>query len=409
MANNQSLLLLIALVLLFSLVARVGTISVYAAAPNIPRQITPPLVIPYDKDNFTVSISLSQDQTFETHSIAFNLTVTKPLSWKNATFNGYAEYEGLVNNVTYSIDGQTNRLSTFNLDDWWSTSPLVFSVNLTNLSDGVHNISAAASGICVFAPAFFNGRYSNQVQGSSENISFTINAPPKISLLSPENITYNDNRIPLIFTVDENVSWMAYSLNQETNVTINGNTTLTNLIDGKQNLQVYAQVPTGSTTSSGTINFVVNLPPEIELLSPNNSDYNTTAILVRFTVNKPVSWMAYSLDGQQATLVNGNTTLTNLLDGNHTLTIYAGDPAENKGSSQTISFAMYPEMAPPPPPEPILMRVGILLNAGIAIAIIASGVFAVFWFKRKRSIISRKSTLFCSFWSVKPHSFLEKL
>jgi hypothetical protein len=371
----------------------VGTVSVYAAAPNIPRQIPPPLVIPYNYDNLTVSISLTRNQTYETHSIALNVTVTKPISWNNSTFNGYTAYEGLINYVTYSVDGQTNQLSTFNLDDWGSTSPLIFSVNLTNLSDGVHYISAKASGRCVFAPAFFNGRYSNQVQGSSEIISFVINAPPKISLLSPENITYRDDSLPLIFTVDENVSWMGYSLNQETNVTINSNTTLTNLSDGKQNLQVYARVPTGSTSSSGEINFVVDIPPKIELLSPNNSNYNSTNIPVRFIVNKPVSWMAYSLDGQQVTPVSGNTTLTDLPDGNHTLTIYAGDPTENKGSSQTINFARYPEMAPPPPPEPILMKASTLLSVGIVFAILVGSVFAIIRFKRKRSLVRESLNL----------------
>ena len=50
--------------------------------------------------------------------------------------------------------------------------------------------------------------------------------PPKISILSPVNQTYNESSVPLVFTVDKTVNWTGYSLDGQQNVTITGNTTI---------------------------------------------------------------------------------------------------------------------------------------------------------------------------------------
>lgn len=194
--------------------------------------------------------------------------------------------------------------------------------------------------------------------------------------------TYNGTYAPLNFTVDKAVSRITYSLDAEANVTIYGNTTLHSLTEGLHILQVFAQVPTGSV-GRAAVNFTVNLPPKIVLLSPGERVYNTTVILVNFTVNKPVSWIAYSLDANINVTVSGNTTLADLSYGNHTITIYAEDLAGNKGSSQNITFARYPEMAPPPlSSKPNHTRAWVI--AGMASAIVVCVSFAVFRLRRKK-------------------------
>lgn len=50
--------------------------------------------------------------------------------------------------------------------------------------------------------------------------------PPTISIISPENMTYSVNNVSLTFTISEPASWIGYSLDGQTNVTITGNTTL---------------------------------------------------------------------------------------------------------------------------------------------------------------------------------------
>jgi N-acetylneuraminic acid mutarotase len=82
------------------------------------------------------------------------------------------------------------------------------------------------------------------------------------------------------------------------------------------------------------------IPPMVSLSSPENTNYDCNNVSLAFTVNKPASWMGYSLDGQDRVTVTGNATLPSLTSGAHTLTVYAKDTYSNTGSSETITFSV---------------------------------------------------------------------
>ncbi|MGB9671560.1 MAG: PKD domain-containing protein, partial [Candidatus Norongarragalinales archaeon] len=84
--------------------------------------------------------------------------------------------------------------------------------------------------------------------------------PPEISIISPQNITYTTTSVPLTFTVNEPVSWIGYSLDEQANVTITGNTTLINLAEGSHSIVVYARDTSGNTGASSKVYFSVCLP-----------------------------------------------------------------------------------------------------------------------------------------------------
>jgi len=85
--------------------------------------------------------------------------------------------------------------------------------------------------------------------------------PPTISIQSPENKTYPMKDVPLIFTVNESASWIGYSLNSQTNMTIVENTTLTSLPDGSHHVVVYANDTVGNIGASSTVYFTVDTTP----------------------------------------------------------------------------------------------------------------------------------------------------
>jgi PKD repeat protein len=86
--------------------------------------------------------------------------------------------------------------------------------------------------------------------------------PPAIHVLSPGNATCLTRPICLVFTIDERTTWIGYSLSGAENVTIVGNTTLTNLGKGSHRITVFAKDTSGNIGSSKEISFtVVNLPP----------------------------------------------------------------------------------------------------------------------------------------------------
>jgi hypothetical protein len=150
---------------------------------------------------------------------------------------------------------------------------------------------------------------------------------------------------------------------------------LTNVPEGPRWLQVYARsgaiaYKTGyqtrdlhhttyyaayeETLSSSKVEFTIDTtPPRILSLSLENKTYDTSNVPFTLTTNEPISQVSYSLDGQANTTVAGETALTNLYDGKHSLTVYATDPAGNIGVSKTVYFNV--EAPNPFPPLPIIV------------------------------------------------------
>ena len=90
------------------------------------------------------------------------------------------------------------------------------------------------------------------------------NTPPKITLLSPVNQTYNQTTVSLTFSVDKPIDSIDYSLDGQQNTTIASNSTL-NVSQGLHNVTVYANDTFGNLGVSETINFTVAVPePEPE-------------------------------------------------------------------------------------------------------------------------------------------------
>jgi hypothetical protein len=82
------------------------------------------------------------------------------------------------------------------------------------------------------------------------------------------------------------------------------------------------------------------VPPEIEILSPTNTTYSTDTIPLTFTIDKPTSWIGYSLDTQDNATICGNTTLTDLADGTHCIIVYANTTYGIIGASDTVCFSV---------------------------------------------------------------------
>jgi len=173
--------------------------------------------------------------------------------------------------------------------------------------------------------------------------------PPDVCLITPENTTYNTTNVSLNFTVNEETSWMGYSLDGQNKVTITENTLiLTELAEGSHTLTIYATDTAGKTGTSETIYFTVDSnPPVISILSPENKAYYTIETQLNFTINEPTSWMGYSLDGQDnVTLTENALNLTGLSNGSHNLTVYAKDIAGNVGMSETVHFTIESDLTP---------------------------------------------------------------
>jgi len=114
--------------------------------------------------------------------------------------------------------------------------------------------------------------------------------------------------------------------------------------------------------------------PVIIIVSPENMRYAVNTVSLTFTVSEPTSWVGYSLDGQANVTITGNTTLTGLSEGSHSLIVFAKDEDGNTGASGIIYF----NIAPQPDPFPITWVVATI----VVIAVV--GAVLLVYFRRIR-------------------------
>ncbi len=94
---------------------------------------------------------------------------------------------------------------------------------------------------------------------------------------------------------------------------------------------------TGRTCKSDCTCTADITPPTITTLSPQNATYYSNSTPLTFTINEQTSLIKYNLDGINYT-ITGNTVITGLINGTHSVIVYAKDTSGNEGSSNKIYF-----------------------------------------------------------------------
>jgi parallel beta-helix repeat protein len=97
-------------------------------------------------------------------------------------------------------------------------------------------------------------------------------SPPAVFIDSPENKTYTVTSVSLKFTVSETTSWIKYSLDDQANVTVTGDVTLSDLAYGEHSITLYAEDTDGKTGTSETVYFTIAEgaeppPPDVSLIA----------------------------------------------------------------------------------------------------------------------------------------------
>jgi hypothetical protein len=238
--------------LLFSTVAGTQLLNLGRANPYKwlgavpPRADTKPPAITFSSENNTVYPSNNL-------IISFNVKLLRsPLASDPRIYTVY-----------YNTSWQNTSVVVY---QWSDDDPYLteFSnkLNLTSIPEGNQNITIRAIEYGIYWGNTFYYTTFN-ITGSS-SISFTIDTtPPTISVLSIENATYGTTDVDLSFSVSEPVSQITYSLDGQENVTIAGNTTLSDLSVGTHNVTVYAWDTAGNVRASETITFTVTPFPAV--------------------------------------------------------------------------------------------------------------------------------------------------
>lgn len=206
---------------------------------------------PVDMSHYSgkgINIASPRNETYNASSIMLS-------------FTGEAYYS--VNDVGYSLDeGAIERVTKLATIQVPAPEVNIICVRITymgalfisNLSDGKHSIT-------VYQGYQFRQHNERYEVYAYSNVNFTVDTTaPSVSVLSPENKTYNAANVTLNSTVSEPVSQLVYVLDGGENLTIEGDITLADLPNGEHNVTVYATDLAGHVGSSETIIFTIAEP-----------------------------------------------------------------------------------------------------------------------------------------------------
>ena len=226
-------------------------------------------------------------RAYNSSSIELSLEITKPSSWclygwfyKQSSSSSGMPFDprnlalgyGCIGRIDYlkcTLD--SNTIQTFPVNDFapfaYSDHPLstklLFSQSLS-VPEGKHTLKIAVFGSYATDNYYPNGSRIYQIVNSSVETSFSVwYTSPKVSLESPQNISYSEGLVPIVLELDRSASFV-YSLDGAGNASLDGNKTLTGLGGGSHSLVVYAVDSAGNMGKSDTVFFTIAAP----ILSP---------------------------------------------------------------------------------------------------------------------------------------------
>jgi hypothetical protein len=231
-----------------------------ASTPN--EYFTTVNITPFDSDsdgqNDAVEVQMNADTSYS------GTVPVRVHAFLVDTFQYHADYES----PDWNIIGQSVDWQTINLyvPEGYMDGPSMYNVQLS-LFDDDDFLEDFHHEIDIFL-------YPASESPSSDN------TPPTVSILSPESGTYASNDVPLTFTVSESTSWIGYSLDEQENQTITGNSTLSELPGGLHSLIVYAEDASGNIGASEVVQFTVEAGEPEPLPEP----FPTWAVVVMVVV-----------------------------------------------------------------------------------------------------------------------------
>jgi hypothetical protein len=190
-------------------------------------------------------------------TVPYSIVVEKPSSWfqqNNYVHGNIMEVEYIIDEVQHVlIGGET---------DPHKQEPFTYAGTISGLSEGNHTIRVHVNCQSYYATPdmyIYDAALIYFLDSYSDNVTFAVDVTaPSISfLISGQNATYPLGKVPLGFMVNEPASKLTYCLDEEENVTIAGNCTLTNLTNGLHSLTLYAWDLADNIGASERIAFTV--------------------------------------------------------------------------------------------------------------------------------------------------------
>jgi len=260
----------------------------FAAANPIPFPDTPstelPTLIIRTPENYS---DYYADNTFK-----LDFIIIQPESW-DSYYRGFIPVIGSYGTRVY-LDGN----ATWNLERSPRSSTVTdYAAIFSNLTDTEHVVHLVVEAMASYMGYFTrdgetistgltNNTYITQtvhfqVEPDSKTVSFQ-KEPQVVSrdpypdpptpvpiMISPQNTSYTTDGITqftlqLSFTINATASWIGYSLDNQSRITIHGNSTLSELSLGSHNITLFASGTFGNMGVSNITYFIIQTTPTPE-------------------------------------------------------------------------------------------------------------------------------------------------
>lgn len=253
----------------------VNTITVHKTLENLTDGTHRIAVFAHYSDGTIESMfyrSITVDTTLPNPYAPFTPVIVSPV---NQTIYNAKEVP-----LTYTIEKEI-LWSYYSLDSIDNSDLKYFEGNITlsSLSEGQHWLTLSV--ITTTGPGF------QQPYSTGQIIIFYVDTmAPEVSNLSVNNTDSGDRL--LSFTVDEEASWVGYSLDNQANVTVTDAAVLGDLPFGSHNVTVYAEDDAGNMGASETLYFTITepLPLPLVLASTGAASAVGVGLLVYFKKRK---------------------------------------------------------------------------------------------------------------------------
>lgn len=281
------------------------------------------------------TVLVNNNQIYDTQTDQWNLGNSFPITCSHGaaiTTEGTLSTQAIyyIGGYTGSQYSSQNRIYTV-ANNSWSTAK--------DMPTARSDLGLAVINDIIYAIGGFDGNKYLSTNEVYEPLGYGT-VPPKIQIVTPENKTYQ--QVTLQYTINRGTSWIGYSLDGNTNVTITNEVKLSSLSQGTHQVRIYANDSTGNMGASNIVFFTIDSQaPKITLINPTNKSYDSTDIQLTFTLDDTNATLAYSLDGQTTIQIIGNYTLVALSNGGHNIAVFAIDSVGN-ASEESVYFDVAP-------------------------------------------------------------------
>lgn len=230
------------------------------STPEVHAPVTP---FSFDEINAMIEIQMPGHDGAYVGALTFNVSIefynnsptklSRAVPYQNITCI-YSVDNGEWKNASFNALTDSKKCPSLANGGYWYEEFCTYGAVAQGLSEGLHFINVTVT------PSEVHSHDSYSL-GSDSSLYFTVHGGDvfscRITYPIISTVSFPTTSVPLEYMLNAEASWVAYSLDGQANVTLNGETSMAVLTNGRHSVTVYANDTSGVMTRSNTVYFLV--------------------------------------------------------------------------------------------------------------------------------------------------------